>query len=334
MRGVILEAHPIENGTEWNELLMSCSDFSVFSSFQWGEYKKRSWDVWRLAFSEGGDFVGGVQILLKRRLGLTVGWSPGGIHLLDFKDLPRVVHALTAHVGKLPFALRINFLQEELNEEKEGVLRRATGLTRARRRLWVGSTVLVDLGEGGDSLEPVSGNHRRNYRKALRHDLTFDEGSVSSSEFVRLNNAMVELKNLPGIALRIEDVEQAAHELGNHMRMYSVRMADELLSSCLVMRFGGHAYYYLAASSERGRELKSSFYLIVELLKRLKADRVKQFDFGGIAPQRENARGVSRFKTGFSGRLVRYVGEYDLTNSRVLCWLLNLAIGRKFRDRG
>ena len=116
------------------------------------------------------------------------------------------------------------------------------------------------------------------------------------------------------------------------MKMYSVRRSGELLSSCLIMRFGGHAYYYLGASSEKGRELFSSFYLIVELLKRLKEDGVKQFDFGGIAPQRKNASGVNRFKTGFSGRVARYAGEFDLTNNRLLCRLFNLAIGRKFRD--
>ena len=60
---------------------MRCSDFNVFSTFQWGEYKKRSWDVRRLAFTENGDFVGGVQILLKSKLGLTVGWSPGGLRV-------------------------------------------------------------------------------------------------------------------------------------------------------------------------------------------------------------------------------------------------------------
>lgn len=330
---MILKTRPIEDGKQWNEFLMRCSDFNVYSTFQWGEYKKRSWDVRRLAFTEDGEFVGGVQILLKHRFGLTVGWSTGGIHLKNFKDLPRVLHALTEYVGKNPFALRINFLQE-LTEEKKSVLSRATTLTRARRRLWVGSTVLLDLDERGDSLEPVSRNHRRNYRKALRHDLTFDEGAVSSREFVRLNNAMVALKNLPGIALRIEDVDRAAHELGDHMKMYSVRMGGELLSSRLIMRFGVHAYDYLAASNDRGRELYSSFYLIVELLKSLKTDGVKYFDFGGIEPQRKDVRGVNRFKTSFSGRTVRYVGEYDLTNNRMLCRLLNFAIGRKFRNRG
>lgn len=328
-----METRPIEDEKEWNELLMRCSDFNVYSSFQWGEYKKRSWDVRRLVFTEDGEFVGGVQILLKHKLGLTFGWSPGGIHLKGFKDLLRVLRVMTESFGKSPFALRINFLQE-LTEEKKDVLGRAPTLTRARRRLWVGSTVLFDLDERGDPLALAAKNHRYYYRKAQRHGLTFEEGPVASREFVRLHDAMVELKNLPEIALRIEDVEQAAHKLGDHMKMYSVRIADELLSSCLVMRFGGHAYYYLAASSERGRELFSSFYLIVELLKRLKAEGVRYFDFGGIAPQRDSVRGVNRFKTGFSGRVVDYAGEYDLTNSRLLCRLLNLAIGKKFRDQG
>ena len=327
-----MEAHPIENGTEWNDLLKSCPDFNVLSTFEWGEFKKRSWDVRRLAFVDDGEFVGGAQLLLRRKLGLTVGWLPGGIQLTDFSALAPALRRLSEDIGNGPFALRINLLQE-LTPEKKTVISQVSELVEARRHVWISSTVLIDFDHYADFLEPLSKSHRISYNKALGQALTFEESPVSCGDFVRLHDEMVAFKKLHRKTLRLEDVECAARILGDHLRMYSVRLAGELVSACLILRFGSRAYYYLAASNPKGRESFASFFLIVRMLDRLREEGMRQFDFGGIAPERENTRGITRFKTGFGGRTVPYAGEYDLSNNRLLCRVFNLAIGRKFRDQ-
>jgi len=64
----------------------------------------------------------------------------------------------------------------------------------------------------------------------------------------------------------------------------------------------------------------------------LREEGVVEFDFGGINPQSDLARGVDHFKRGFGGREIQYLGEWDQATSAVLRMVTNFLIGR--RNRG
>jgi len=319
-----------DNGEKkWNSLVMGCPNFNVYASFEWGEYKSVSWKVTRLAFYRDDQLVGAAQLLTRRILGITIGWLPGGIQLPSFEALPEIMVALQSSFRHGPYAIRINFL-DEATAEKELLLGQLQELRPARHRIRGGFTVLFDLNRDDISVQRMSSNHRHYIKKASNNNLEFTEESVSSREFVELHKAMTSLKGLSDLTVSLDDVRRVAECFGEKMTMYSVRLEQQLIACCLVMKIGHYAYFYLAASNAKGRELFSSFYLIVELLKHLKRSGVKYFDFGGLAPHRRSTAGVTRFKTGFSGKIIRHLGEYDLSSSRAILLAFNHAIAKKF----
>jgi len=320
----------IEDRAAWNGLVSSCPGFTTYSSFEWGDFKRRSWRVVRLAFLKQDRPLGGTQLLLKSFLGVTVGWCPGGIVLQHSDDFDEVAGCIDQYLGSRPFVLRINCF-DEASSDRESGLRRVRRLTKARHLTRSGLTVEILLDRCGDILESMSNNHRRNYRRALRHQLTFGESDVRVEEFTRISREMSEAKRIPSIAITFDSVDAVSKSFGDRMRMYSVAHDGETVAGCLVMRFGDYAYHYLAATTARGRNLQASYYLTKMLLDKLQSDGVKRFDFGGISREVQSVKGVSYFKLGFSGRAVQALGEYDLSNNRLLCFFFNAFVGRKFR---
>ena len=324
-----LEVREIGTNREWNRFILGCSNFNVYSSFEWGDYKRNNWNVSRLVFLRSNQILAGVQVLSKKILGITFAWAPGGILTNNFHDVPAVIDSLTSVLGPRLFVLRLTFL-DETTGENESVLKTIQNLTGARHSTRRHINVVVDLERQGEVLEGMSANHRRNYRKALRRGLTFKGGEVIVREYARLSRALSDLKRRPGIAIPSEAVERVARSFGSHMRMYSARAGEEIVAACLVMRFDDHAYYYVAASSDRGRSLQASYFMVKMLMENLKSDGTRVLDLGGIAPGVPGLQGVNYFKQGFSGREVRSLGDYDLANSRWPRYLLNLAVSRKF----
>ena len=70
--------------------------------------------------------------------------------------------------------------------------------------------------------------------------------------------------------------------------------------------------------------------MIKSLFEQLRSEGVRYLDLGGVSPIKGYADGVTYFKMGFSGRLVRFLGDYDLSNSRLLRFLFNSIVGGRF----
>lgn len=324
-----LKTSIIESRSEWNRLVLSCSDFNSYSSFEWGEYKRNKWRIRRWAFHRDNGLVGVVQLLSKRRFGVTVGWAPGGVALVDWGSFEEVLAALQQVLGPGPFVLRIS-LSVEATSEREFDLSLIDQLTPARKATRLGFSVRFDLDGDSNVVERMSPHHRRAYRKSIKNGLKFERTEVLSREFVALSRAMSELKRRPRIGIPLEDIERVAKNFGNHMKMYSVIHERDRVAACLVMRFGPHAFYYLAASNPRGRRVRASYFMVKSLFEQLRTEGVRYLDLGGVSPIKGYADGVTYFKKGFSGRLVRHLGDYDLSNNPLLRFFFNSIVGGRF----
>jgi lipid II:glycine glycyltransferase (peptidoglycan interpeptide bridge formation enzyme) len=98
------------------------------------------------------------------------------------------------------------------------------------------------------------------------------------------------------------------------------------VASCLVLLFGRKAFYRMAATGSKGREMSASYAMVYRLLEYLQAQGIRQFDFGGIAPGSPTAEGVNYFKRGFGGEMVEHLGEWEWSNSMWLRLGMNLAV--------
>ena len=118
---------------------------------------------------------------------------------------------------------------------------------------------------------------------------------------------------------------------------------DQTLAGIMVFVWGNTAYYMYGGSSDEQRQRMPTYLLQWEAMRWAKARGCDTYDLWGIPDVAEDKvgpdvaaaeetgvlstglGGLYRFKRGFGGREVRYVGAYDYIYSRPLYSLLTLA---------
>tara|TARA_Y100001954_G_scaffold228071_1_gene271965 strand:+ start:419 stop:1411 length:993 start_codon:yes stop_codon:yes gene_type:complete len=311
----------------WEKKQSSCINFNIFSLFEWGDYKNNSWKALRLFFHKEKKFIGCVQILMKEKLGLKVGWSSGGINYTDQKYLKDILISIDRYFKGKIYNIRLSF-NEKLTGESLFKILEQRGIKKAFSSVNSGFTVLCNLSEITDLKKEMTSNHRYYYKKSLPNDLKFiAEDCLQVESFIGLHNEMMNLKK--GLKLKPIDgsnLERLKLKMGNKLKQYSVYFKGELVSSCLILQEKENAFYYLAATSTLGRQLFSSFFMIYELLYELKNQNIRFFDFGGIDPLGKKTQGVNRFKAGFGGEIIKNVGEFDLYGYNWVRKMFNAAL--------
>ena len=115
--------------------------------------------------------------------------------------------------------------------------------------------------------------------------------------------------------------------------LFQATLADEVLSSILIVRASAGAYYQSAGTSPEGMESGTSHFLINSVEERLREAGLRTFNLGG-APQGST---LARFKAGFGARAVPLIAvtlDVGPTWRRKLTTLVELArqTPRRFRQ--
>ncbi len=106
------------------------------------------------------------------------------------------------------------------------------------------------------------------------------------------------------------------------MRMFVAEYEGKVIAANIVTFFGDTVTYMHGASSNKHRNLMAPHLLQWEQIKRAKERGHQYYDFWGVVPVGDNAdsksshmkswAGITRFKKGFGGEGVSYVGAYDI----------------------
>ncbi len=89
------------------------------------------------------------------------------------------------------------------------------------------------------------------------------------------------------------------------------RFHQQIVSGLILLKTDDRAFYYQTWTSPLGRSLNAHFYLVWEVIQRLKKEGLHYFDFDGVWDPRfpiKSWRGFSQFKQKFGGELVQYPG--------------------------
>lgn len=109
---------------------------------------------------------------------------------------------------------------------------------------------------------------------------------------------------------------------------------NQVLAAHVVISFGDTATYVHGASSSTQRDVMAPHLLQWETIKRAKEQGYKKYDFFGIAPEGADKNhpwsGVTRFKIGFGGNRVDYIGAYDLVLNEGMYHVFNAV--RRFKS--
>lgn len=92
-------------------------------------------------------------------------------------------------------------------------------------------------------------------------------------------------------------------------QLFIAEYQGKIIAANIILFYGDTAYYLHGASDYEHRSLMAPYLLHWETIKYAKERGYKKYDFWGI--DEKKWPGVTRFKKGFGGREIEYVGSYD-----------------------
>jgi hypothetical protein len=275
----------------------------------------------------GGAAEFGLLVLTRRLLrALTLAYVPFGPALDPVSGRGDMLSALAAalrpHLPPSTFLVRFD-LPWEMGGESPAVRRAARGLAvrKARNDIQPPSTVLVDLLPSEEGiLAAMKPKTRYNVRLAARKGVSVSPGT--EADFDR----WYELYRLTSLRDRIAIHAKSYYaDLLSHARLYRgaapcvqlllARHDGELLAGNIVIFWKDAAVYLTGASANEKRNLMPTYALQWHAMQAARAAGCRVYDLYGIPPRPDPGHpmyGLYQFKTGFSERVLRRWGTWDV----------------------
>jgi peptidoglycan pentaglycine glycine transferase (the first glycine) len=315
---------------QWDSLVASDPQGHLLQTWAWGEGKRTfGWEVKRWVIKSENELIGGAQVLFQRQGPFLMAYLPKGpfyIHEnpLAVKTLWQTIHRYCRHNGCFCLKLEPNWLDK--SQDKVDWLaqnRFVSSLVSIQPR----STVIVDLiASEDDILGRMKQKWRYNIHLSERKGVEIHQvGELGLDSFYTMMQA-TGLRDQFGI-----------HSLAYYRRFFNLFSADKRahlllatyqglpLAGLMLFTFNRQAWYLYGASSNAHREMMPNQLLQWRAMQQAKRLGCYQYDLWGIQDTEPSQvavdlSGVGRFKLGFGGSIVRYVGAYDYIYIKLLYW--------------
>ncbi|HUF37140.1 MAG TPA: peptidoglycan bridge formation glycyltransferase FemA/FemB family protein [Anaerolineales bacterium] len=178
------------------------------------------------------------------------------------------------------------------------------------------NTVVIDLRPDEETLlERMKQKTRYNVRLAERRGVTIRPGT--GADFDLLYRMYAETSVRDGFVIRDERYYKTLWKTLLEAGMLDPLVAEvdgDPVAAAAVARFGGTAIYLHGMSTGSHREKMPNHLLQWEAMRRARAAGCERYDLWGAPEQFEETDplwGVYRFKEGFGGQVVRFIGAWD-----------------------
>jgi lipid II:glycine glycyltransferase (peptidoglycan interpeptide bridge formation enzyme) len=184
------------------------------------------------------------------------------------------------------------------------------------------NTVIIDLAPEEETLlANMKQKTRYNIRLAERKGVTVRPGTAA--DFDRLYKMYAETSVRDGFVIREERYYKSLWRIFAEAGMLDLLVAEvgggkhaagEPVAAVVFARFAGTATYLHGMSTGAHREKMPNYLLQWEALRRAKAAGSARYDLWGAPEQFDETDpmwGVYRFKDGFGGQVVRFIGAWD-----------------------
>jgi lipid II:glycine glycyltransferase (peptidoglycan interpeptide bridge formation enzyme) len=311
----------------WDALVAGHPAGSILQTGRWGQLKADfGWD-WEIATPEAA--AGGGAMILYKPLPLklgTIAYVPRG-PVVDWADAQAAAAVMTA-IDKAARRRRAwaLWIEPELLDSPEARAQlRALGLAPAPRTVQPPRTIAVDVAlPEAEILARMKSKTRYNIRLAARKGVTVHEGDLGDvAAFYAL---MTETGERDVFGVHSEAYYRRVLELflpAGQAALLLAEVEGEAVAGLVVFAMGRKAWYFYGASSEKHREKMPPYALQWEAIRWAKARGCAVYDLWGIPDADEETLeaqfsersdglwGVYRFKRGFGGQVVRYVGLWE-----------------------
>ncbi|MGC9467801.1 MAG: lipid II:glycine glycyltransferase FemX [Anaerolineae bacterium] len=313
----------------WNRFLAGHERSSLLQTIEWGELKSGfGWD-WELVTLDGAKAPRAGAVVLYRQLPLnlgTIAYVPRG-PALDFDDSSLVatffeeLHSAVRRHRAWACWIEPKILEGEGVEE----LLKSAGYKPTARTIQPRSTILVDLTPSEDDiLMAMKSKTRYNIRLSARKGVTVRQGSVEDIDV--FYDLMEETGQRDEFGIHSRAYYRKAFELfaaEDRVALFIAKYKGEPLASLLAFAVGTESWYISGASSNRHRNRMPAYAVQWAAIQWAKARGCTVYDLWGIPDADEETLedeftersdglwGVYRFKRGFGGEVVRYIGLWE-----------------------
>jgi lipid II:glycine glycyltransferase (peptidoglycan interpeptide bridge formation enzyme) len=315
--------------TEWNNFIKD-SNGSILQGFEWGEVKSGpDWTPIRVAVFDSDKIIAGAQILVRSLpFKKTVFYSPRG-PVLDYSD-EELLKVLLGFVSELAKKKNAVFwrIDPPLEEDNVPNIFTKNSFRKVSFNIQPGTTVYLDLTKDVDDLlksfaEKTRYNIRLSFRKGVVvKDMSSDEGLNIFHELyiptAKRDKFLIHPKSY------YQKVKQQL--IDNNLGKILVAFITEKsgvkkpIGSVFLFTFGKKVWYMYGASSAEHRNVMPNHALHFSVMEWAKGNGYEIYDLWGIPANPDPSQplwGVYRFKKGFNGRRVQYIGTFDYVFSPI-----------------
>ncbi|HPS40848.1 MAG TPA: peptidoglycan bridge formation glycyltransferase FemA/FemB family protein [Candidatus Woesebacteria bacterium] len=293
-------------------------------SYQWGEFRKQTGvQVERLGFFDNGTLTKAMQVTFHKVpiLNRFVGYYPKGF--APDEDQIAALNHLAQKYNAIYIKMEPNVKKplEQNREENPDIQFLRKFQTEEGRALFTRYTFELDLSLSEEALiSKQSSKTRYNVRLATKKGVKVIEDTTERGLKDYLKILEETTKRQGFYAHTPEYFRQLWLSLKDTgmLHIFKAVYENKVLVVWIVFVFNGVLYYPYGASSSLFREVMASNLMMWEVIRFGKAQGCQSFDMWGslgpIPDPKSPWNGFHRFKKGYGGELVEFIGSFDLVN--------------------
>jgi len=322
----------IEQQHQWDAFISTSPSGHLLQSWGWGELKTSAgWHPLRLALwdTQREQIVAAAQVLRRTPLHLPLSLGhlayipKGPVFDWSSHDVSYLVQTFFSQlqmnlINQGTLALQVEFACEVESSDSTKLIRDLDAMHFQRvQAIQPGRTIFLDLTPDEDKLlANMKEKWRYNIRLAGRRGVQ-----------IRVAETVEDVQHWYGL-LQTTSIRDrfGIHTLEYYLRAWQIfaprkqarlflaQYNGQLLAGIFVGLMAKQAVYLYGASSNEQRQLMPNYLLQWEAIRWAKQAGAATYDFWGIPEtdeQSEAMAGVYRFKSGWGGRIVRFLGNYE-----------------------
>jgi len=303
---------------KWNEFLIH-NGGSFLQSFEWGEFQRGlGRKIWRI---KNDNFQASV-IRHTLPLGRSYLYCPRGPIITD--NTQHTTNNFLSEIKKIAKTEKAIFLRVDpewlVGEGREEMLKEL-GFAKSFKEIQPKETLILDLTKSEEEL--LDGMHpktRYNIRLAERHGVQilnpkseilnkFQTSNSNDQNFEEFWKLLQETTKRDKFKPHPKEHYQKLLELIPGASLFLAEYQNKIIAANIVVFFGKQATYLHGASDFEFRNLMTPHLLQWRQILEAKKQGLTEYDFWGI--DEKKWPGLTRFKKGFGGKELEYIGSWD-----------------------
>lgn len=280
-------------------------------SWEWGDFRKK-WGNEVLVTKYGLVTLHKLPVV-GRKIGMFIKGPKPTEKML--KDLKRVAKENN-----------LSFIKLEPNTKRNNnlvSLLRSSGAGQGKT-LFTPTTFWIDLTKSEEELlKSFHGKTRYNIKYAQRKGVTVTEDNSDKAfeEYLKLTRETIQRQGFYAHTEHYHRLMWATLKKAGIAHLLTAKYKGEILTVWIVFTWKDGLYYPYGASSGKHQNLQANSLMMWEAIRFGKKHHLKTFDLWG----REEGKGFTRFKEGFSPDTIELLGTWDLVIDKKMYRLYRLA---------